>query len=91
MPYPTFTKMKTIITILVAILSAIIPISMFAQPNKSNDYNLQKAYEILREEEDAEKALEYVNKQLSDTPDNVSALLLRVKRKASTNFPGYSA
>ena len=79
MPYSTFTKMKTIITILVAILSAIIPISMFAQPNKSNDYNLQKAYEILREEEDAEKALEYVNKQLSDTPDNVSALLLRVR------------
>lgn len=52
----------------------------FAQKNKTdNDYNLQKAYEVLREEGDETKGLELVNKQLKDTPDNVDALLLRAR------------
>ena len=55
----------------------------FAQKkNNSNavsDYNLQKAYEVLQEENDEAKALDLVDKQIRETPDNVAALLLRVR------------
>ena len=52
---------------------------VYAQKNKSdNDYNLRKAYEVLREEKDEIKALELVNKQLRETPDNVRALILHI-------------
>ena len=52
----------------------------YAQKNKtSNDYNLQKAWDVLREDNDEAKAMDLVNQQLRDTPDNVQALLLRVR------------
>ncbi len=44
-----------------------------------NDYNLQRAWEALEQEKDDAKALDLVDKQLKDTPDNVQALLLRVR------------
>ena len=54
--------------------------NVYAQKNKTeNDYNLKKAYEVLNEEKDEAKALDLVNSQLRGTPDNVEALLLRVR------------
>lgn len=69
--------MKRFLTIIVAALLAFVSGESFAQT--STDYNLQKAYEVLREKEDYDKALDFVNKQLKDTPDNVPALLLRTR------------
>ena len=72
--------MKRILTLMVAILLATMSGNVYAQKNKNdNDYNLKKAYEVLQEEKDEAKALDLVNKQLRDTPDNVEALLLRVR------------
>ena len=72
--------MKRIITILAAIMLTTLSVNVYAQKNKTeNDYNLKKAYEVLSEEKDEAKALDLVNKQLRETPDNVDALILRVK------------
>ena len=72
--------MKRLLTILAAILLTVLCGNVYAQKNKNdNDYNLKKAYEVLQEEKDEAKALDLVNKQLRDTPDNVEALLLRVR------------
>lgn len=46
---------------------------------QENDYNLKKAYEVLREEKDVDKAMELVNKQLEATPKNANAYLLRAR------------
>ena len=72
--------MKHILTLLAVLLLTIPGGNVYAQKNKSdNDYNLRKAYEILEEENDQDKALELVSKQLESTPDNVNALMLRVQ------------
>lgn len=72
--------MKRILTLMVAILLATMSGNVYAQKNKTeNDYNLKKAYEVLNEEKDEAKALDLVNKQLRETPDNVDALVLRVR------------
>ena len=71
--------MRRIIIILAAIFLTAATGEIIAQSGKNSDYYLQKAYEAIRDEEDYDKALEYVNEQLSDTPDDVSALLLRVR------------
>ena len=72
--------MKRILTLMVAILLATMSGNVYAQKNKTeNDYNLKKAYEVLNEEKDEAKALDLVNEQLRETPDNVDALILRVR------------
>ena len=72
--------MKRILTLMVAFLLATMSSNVYAQKNKTeNDYNLKKAYEVLNEEKDEAKALDLVNKQLRETPDNVDALVLRVR------------
>ena len=72
--------MKRILTLMVAILLAAMSVNAYAQKNNTpNDYNLKKAYEVLNEEKDEAKALDLVNKQLRETPDNVDALILRVR------------
>lgn len=72
--------MKHIITLLAALLLATLSVNVYAQKNKAeNDYNLKKAYEVLNEEKDEAKALDLVNKQLKETPDNVDALMLRMR------------
>ena len=77
---PTLSRtMKKIITILSAILLTLACGNVYAQKNSTNDYNLKKAYEVLNEENDEAKGLDLVNKQLRETPDNVEALLLRVR------------
>ncbi|MBR6932381.1 MAG: tetratricopeptide repeat protein, partial [Bacteroidales bacterium] len=72
--------MKHILTLLSAIVLTFLSGDVYAQKNKTdNDYNLKKAYEVLEEEHDEAKALDLVSKQLRETPDNVDALLLRVR------------
>ena len=82
--------MKHITTLLAAMLLATLSVNVYAQKNKTeNDYNLKKAYEVLNEEKDEAKALDLVNKQLKETPDNVDALMLRIRlyrRKAEYGF-----
>ncbi|MBR4592976.1 MAG: tetratricopeptide repeat protein [Bacteroidaceae bacterium] len=47
--------------------------------NSSDGYNLERAYEALKEEDDEIKAMDFVSKQIKETPDNAEALLLRMK------------
>lgn len=71
--------MTRFITILSALLLTIMSGTLYAQKsNTENNYNLRKAYEAL-DEKDVDKALELVNKQLKETPDNVDALFLRMR------------
>ncbi len=72
--------MKRILTLLSVVLLTVLSGNVYAQKNKTeNDYNLKKAYEVLNDEKDEAKALDLVNSQLRETPDNVEALLLRVR------------
>ncbi len=72
--------MKNITTTFVVLLLTLLSTNLYAQKNNTpNDYNLKKAYEVLNEEKDEAKALDLVNEQLRETPDNVDALILRVR------------
>ena len=72
--------MKKYFAILLALMLTLLCGQAYAQKNKSvNEYNLQKAYEVLNEENDEVKGLDLVNKQLLETPDNTEALLLRAR------------
>ena len=72
--------MKRLFSIFAAILLTAMSVNVYAQKNNTaNDYNLKKAYEVLNEEKDEAKALDLVNKQLRETPDNVDALILRTR------------
>ena len=72
--------MKRFLTILSAFLLTLASGTLYAQKNTTeSDYNLRKAYEALNEEKDVDKALDLVSKQLKDTPDNVDALMLRMR------------
>lgn len=71
--------MKQFLTIISAIMLSLFYGNAFAQKSTTDDYNLKKAYEVLNEEKDEAKALDLVNKQLRETPDNVDALVLRVR------------
>ena len=71
--------MKRILSLLSVIILATMNVDLGAQKKTENDYNLRKAYEVLKEEEDEAKALDLVNKQLRETPDNVDALMLRLR------------
>lgn len=71
--------MKQFLTIISAIMLSLFCGNAFAQKSTTDDYNLKKAYEVLNEEKDEAKALDLVNKQLRETPDNVDALVLRVR------------
>ena len=73
--------MKKIIAILLALVLTLLCDQANAQKTKNdtNDYNLKRAWEALQEEKDEAKALDLVNRQLRETPDNVKALLLRTR------------
>ena len=72
--------MKKIFAILSVLMLTLLCGQAYAQKNKTdNNYNLQKAWDVLREDNDEAKAMDLVNQQLRDTPDNVQALLLRVR------------
>ena len=71
--------MKQIFILLSALLLTLTGTDVLAQKkDAANDYHLRKAYEVLNEERDEAKAMELLNRQLRETPDNVDALLLRV-------------
>lgn len=44
-----------------------------------DDYNIRKAYEVLKENNDKDEALKLLEKQLEITPHNVEARLLRLR------------
>lgn len=71
--------MTRLITFLSAVLLTFMSVSLFAQKTKTeNDFHLRKAYEAI-DEKDVDKALELVEKQLKETPNNVDALILRMR------------
>ena len=73
--------MKKTLVILLALVLTLLCGQANAQKTKTdtNDYNLKRAWEALQEEKDEAKALDLVNRQLRETPDNVQALLLRTR------------
>lgn len=54
----------------------------------SADYKLQKAYDVLNEENDTEKALDLLDEVIDEIPDYVGALLLRGRVLGSTGEYG---
>ena len=72
--------MKKVIIFLATIIAITLGDTACAQKSSTpTDYNLQKAYEVLDEDQDEVQALDLVNKQLQLTPDHVDALLLRAR------------
>lgn len=66
---------RIFILILSALMLTLACGDAFAQKSKNdNDYNLQCAWEALEQEKDNSKALDLVNRQLRETPDNVQAV-----------------
>ena len=80
--------MKRFFSILAVLMLAVLGENAFAQKKSTNDYNLQKAYEVLKEQKDEDEALKLVNKQLELTPDNAEALLLRMRIYRQKDEPG---
>lgn len=81
--------MKRFAIILSVLVLTLMGSDVLAQKkDATGDYNLQKAWEVLREEKGEAKALDLVNKQLRETPDNVDALLLRVRLLRQKNEYG---
>ena len=66
------------ISVLTAILICLSFIPACAT-GKTDDYNLRKAYEVLKKNNDTNEAISLLDKQLEETPDNVEALFLRAK------------
>ena len=71
--------MKRILAYIV-IAASLVSVPAGAQKKgTTDDYNIKKAYEVLREQHDEAKALELLRDQLEKTPDNVEALMLRAR------------
>lgn len=71
--------MKRLIIIL-SIAASLITVQAGAQKKgTTDDYNIRKAYEVLQEQHDEDRALELLADQLDKTPDNVEALMLRAR------------
>lgn len=72
--------MKRFLTIMSTLVLTLASSTLYAQKTtKESDYNLRKAYEALNEAKDVDKALDLVSKQLKDTPNNVDALMFRMR------------
>jgi len=73
--------MKSLHTLfpLTVLLLTLFQSQAFAQKSSPDDYNLKKAYEVLKENKDEDKALELLTEQLKATPNNSEALLLRAR------------
>ena len=56
-----------------------------AQRKVVSDYNYRKAVEAYFEEDDDEKALELLNKQIDDTPNHIDARFIRARSYWSTD------
>ena len=72
--------MKKILSIIALICCLSLGNDAKAQKMGSNsDYKLQKAYEVLQEDHDEEKALSLLDEFIEECPDNAEALFLRAK------------
>ena len=72
--------MRHIFIMLSALLLTFPGTAAYAQKKgQADDYNLRKAYEVLKEDGDEAKALDLVNQQLQATPDNVEAIIVRAR------------
>ena len=80
--------MKRFLTLIAVFLLAALGSNVFAQKNRPDDYNLRKAYEVLKENNDRDEALKLLGKQLELTPDNVEALMLRMRIYRQLDEPG---
>lgn len=80
--------MKRFLTLIAVFLLAALGSNVFAQKNSTDDYNLRKAYEVLKENNDRDEALKLLGKQLELTPDNVEALMLRMRIYRQLDEPG---
>lgn len=80
--------MKRFITLIAVLVMTALGNNVFAQKNSTDDYNLRKAYEVLKENNDRDEALKLLAKQLELTPDNVEALLLRMRIYRQIDEPG---
>ena len=70
--------MKTRMFIIMVILTILAP-QAFAQRKYTSDLNFQKALEAYYHDDDDDKALELVNKQLDETPDHLDSRFLRAQ------------
>ena len=70
--------MKTRMFITMVILTILAP-QACAQRKVVSDYNYQKAVDAFFEEDDDDKALKLVSKQLDETPDHLDSRFLRAK------------
>ena len=80
--------MNRFLTLIAVFLLASLGSIVFAQKNSTDDYNLRKAYEVLKENNDRDEALKLLGKQLELTPDNVEALMLRMRIYRQQDEPG---
>lgn len=71
-------KMKKILLSLVVILTTLAP-QACAQSKIVSDYNYRKAVDAFFDEENDDKALEFVSKQLDETPNHLDSRFLRAK------------
>lgn len=71
--------MSKVLTLIAVFMLAAMGCNAFAQKNSTDDYNLRKAYEVLKENNYKDEALKFLGKQLEITPHNVEALLLRMR------------
>jgi len=68
---------KTVTIILCLLIMAAVPAC--GQSRNSSDYNYRKACEALYDDKDSEKALEYVNKQIEETPKHADSYYIRAR------------
>lgn len=66
-------KSNKTISLLAALVLSFLPMAVFGQ----SDYRLKRAYEVLQDGGDMEMALELLDEQLEETPNNAEAYLLR--------------
>lgn len=63
----------------IAVTMMLMSFGLTACAQHSSTYKLDKAYEVLKEERDEEKAMKLVNEFLTDNPKNADGLLLRAR------------
>lgn len=80
--------MKRFLTLIAVFLLAALESNVFAQKNSMDNYNLRKAYEVLKENNDRDEAIKLLGEQLVRTPDNVEALMLRMRIYRQMDEPG---
>ncbi len=72
------------------LLSALLLTFAPAFGQNTDDYKIQKAYEVLQEDKNEEKALGLLREVLKSSPDNVEALQLRARIYRNTAEYGYA-